>query len=69
VALVPRLVRPVYAHRDLALLTTEDGTPPCRHVFAAVRTGAEGDPVLATVLAQLRLSGVELTGRGQQRAL
>ena len=69
VALVPRLVRPVYAHRDLALLTTEDGAPPSRHVFAAVRTGAEGDPVLATVLDQLLLSGLELTGRGQQRAL
>jgi DNA-binding transcriptional LysR family regulator len=69
VALVPRLVRPVYAHRDLALLTTEDGTPPSRHVFAAVRTGAEGDPVLATVLDQLQRSGLELTGRGQQRAL
>ncbi|MEU0406856.1 LysR family transcriptional regulator [Streptomyces griseorubiginosus] len=60
VALVPRLVRPAYAHRDLALLTTRDGPPPSRHVFAAVRTGAEGDPVLATVLDQLRISGQEL---------
>ncbi|KUN73022.1 LysR family transcriptional regulator [Streptomyces canus] len=69
VALVPRLVRPAYAHRDLALLTTEDGTPPSRHVFAAVRTGAEGDPVLATVLDQLRITGRELIGRDQRRAL
>jgi DNA-binding transcriptional LysR family regulator len=60
VALVPRLVRPAYAHRHLALLTTRDGPPPSRHVFAAVRTGAEGDPVLATVLDQLRISGQEL---------
>ncbi|MDH6518911.1 DNA-binding transcriptional LysR family regulator [Streptomyces sp. SAI-208] len=63
VALIPRLVRPAYAHRDLALLTTKDGPPPSRHLFAAVRTGAETDPVLATVLEQLRLSGLELSGR------
>ncbi|MFC8432081.1 LysR family transcriptional regulator [Streptomyces sp. NPDC057253] len=62
VALVPRLVRPAYAHRDLTLLTTRDPAPPSRHVFAAVRTGAEGDPVLATILDQLRLSGRELAG-------
>jgi len=61
VALVPRLLRPAYAHRDLTLLTTRDPAPPSRHVFAAVRTGAEGDPVLATVLDQLQLSGQELT--------
>ncbi|MFF0017601.1 LysR substrate-binding domain-containing protein [Streptomyces sp. NPDC005374] len=64
VALVPRLVRAAYAHRELALLTTEDEVPPSRHVFAAVRAGAEGDPVLATVLDQLQLSGTELTGSG-----
>jgi DNA-binding transcriptional LysR family regulator len=63
VALIPRLVRPAYAHRDLALLTTKDGPPPSRHLFAAVRTGAETDPVLATVLEQLRLSGLELSTR------
>ncbi|MEV7070173.1 LysR family transcriptional regulator [Streptomyces sp. NPDC091972] len=67
VALIPRLVRPAYAHRDLALLTTEDGPPPARHLFAAVRTGAETDPVLATVLDQLRLSGQELCDAKQQR--
>ncbi|WP_406157618.1 hypothetical protein OG806_18735 [Streptomyces sp. NBC_00882] len=59
----PRPVRPAYAHRDLALLTTDDGTPPSRHVFAAVRTGAEGDPVPATVLDRLRLSGLLSSGR------
>ncbi|MEU6350916.1 LysR family transcriptional regulator [Streptomyces sp. NPDC047072] len=53
VALLPRLVRPVYAGRRLALLTTE-GEPPSRHVFAAVRKGAEKDAVLATVLEELR---------------
>ncbi|MEV0177165.1 LysR family transcriptional regulator [Streptomyces sp. NPDC050803] len=48
VALVPRLVRPLYAHRRVALLTTR-GTPPSRNVFAAVRTGSEADPVLTAV--------------------
>ena len=58
VALIPRLVRPVYAHRRLTLLTTE-GTPPSRNVFAAVRAGAEGDPVLTTVTDQLRAAAAE----------
>ncbi|MFI6434861.1 LysR substrate-binding domain-containing protein [Streptomyces sp. NPDC050759] len=64
VALIPRLVRPVYSHRRLSLLTTE-GEAPSRHVFAAVRTGAEGDPVVATVLDQLRLSAAESTGSSE----
>ncbi|MCT9076502.1 LysR family transcriptional regulator [Streptomyces fulvoviolaceus] len=62
VALVPRMVRPVYAHRRLALLTTEGGAPPSRHVFAAVRAGAEGDAVLGVVLDQLRVTAGELGG-------
>lgn len=62
VALIPRLVQPLYAHRRLVLLTTE-GAPPSRNVFAAVRTGAEGDPVLVAVREQLRLSAAELVGR------
>ncbi|MBD0844102.1 MULTISPECIES: LysR family transcriptional regulator [unclassified Streptomyces] len=53
VALVPRLVRPLYAHRRVALLTTH-GTPPSRNVFTAVRTGSEGDPVLTAVREALR---------------
>ncbi|MFJ8533284.1 LysR family transcriptional regulator [Streptomyces sp. NPDC093591] len=58
VALIPRLVQPLYGHRRIALLTTE-GTPPSRNVFAAVRTGAEGDPVLAAVRDQLSASAKE----------
>lgn len=53
VALVPRLVRPLYAHRDLAVRPAE-GEPPSRNVFVAVRAGAEGDPVLAAVREELR---------------
>jgi DNA-binding transcriptional LysR family regulator len=55
VALIPRLVRALYAHRRITVLTTE-GTPPSRNIFAAVRTGSEGDPVLAAVREQLRAS-------------
>ncbi|MGW3649356.1 LysR family transcriptional regulator [Streptomyces sp. NPDC000878] len=62
VALIPRLVQPLYTHRRLVLLTTE-GAPPSRNVFAAVRTGAEGDPVLGAVREQLRLSAAELVSR------
>lgn len=51
-ALIPRLVRPLYAHRDLALLTTE-GAPPSRNVFAAVRAGSEADPVLTALREEL----------------
>ncbi|MEU6376703.1 LysR family transcriptional regulator [Streptomyces sp. NPDC046909] len=58
VALIPRLVRPLYEHRRLAVLTTE-GEPPSRNIFAAVRTGAEGDPVLRAVRDQLRSSAAE----------
>ncbi|MDN3022708.1 LysR substrate-binding domain-containing protein [Streptomyces sp. S.PB5] len=53
VALIPRLVRPLYEHRRLAVLATA-GEAPARNVFAAVRTGAERDPVLAAVRDQLR---------------
>ncbi|CCK29910.1 LysR-family transcriptional regulator [Streptomyces davaonensis JCM 4913] len=52
VALIPRLVRPLYAHRAIALLPTE-GEPPSRNVFAAVRAGSENDPVLAAVREEL----------------
>ncbi|WP_078651397.1 LysR family transcriptional regulator [Streptomyces xylophagus] len=62
VALIPRLVQPLYGHRQLALLTTE-GAPPSRNVFAAVRAGAEGDPVLGAVRDQLKLSARELYRR------
>ncbi|MEU9912907.1 LysR family transcriptional regulator [Streptomyces sp. NPDC051001] len=52
VALIPRLVHPLYAHRALAVLTPE-GAPPSRNIFAAVRTGADADPVLETVRRHL----------------
>ncbi|MFD9461209.1 LysR substrate-binding domain-containing protein [Streptomyces sp. NPDC060027] len=61
VALIPRLVRPLYAHRRLALPATR-GTPPSRNVFAAVRAGAESDPVLTAVLDQLRSTAADLFG-------
>ncbi|GAA1353888.1 LysR family transcriptional regulator [Streptomyces beijiangensis] len=51
VALVPRLVQPL--HRPGLVLRTPEGQPPARHVFAAVRTGSEGDPVLTAVLERL----------------
>lgn len=53
VALVPRLVRSLYAPRSLALRPAE-GAPPSRNVFLAVRAGAEGDPVLGAVREELR---------------
>nr|WP_272920864.1 LysR family transcriptional regulator [Streptomyces sp. SID5470] len=53
VALLPRMVRPVYASRHLALLRVEGDPPPARHVFAAIRAGAEADAVLGVVLDQL----------------
>ncbi|MFC8519030.1 LysR family transcriptional regulator [Streptomyces sp. NPDC057257] len=52
VALVPRLVRELYAGRRVAVVPLE-GSPPSRNVFAAVRAGAEGDAVLAAVRDQL----------------
>ncbi|MER5875697.1 LysR family transcriptional regulator [Streptomyces sp. NPDC001910] len=59
VALVPRLVRPLYEHRRLALLRVL-GAQPSRNVFAAVRAGAESDPVLAAVRGQLRSTAAGL---------
>jgi DNA-binding transcriptional LysR family regulator len=59
VALIPRLVQPLYAHRRLALLSTE-GLAPSRNVFVAVRTGSERDPVLAAVRDQLRAAAADL---------
>ncbi|MER6343150.1 LysR substrate-binding domain-containing protein [Streptomyces sp. NPDC001595] len=60
VALVPRLVRDVYAHRRIVLPPIE-GPPPSRNVFAAVRAGAEGDPVLAAVREQLAATAREVS--------
>ncbi|MEU5954141.1 LysR family transcriptional regulator [Streptomyces sp. NPDC047525] len=51
VALVPRLVQPL--HRPGVTLRAPEGDAPVRHVFAAVRTGAENDPVLTATLAHL----------------
>ncbi|MEU0394187.1 LysR family transcriptional regulator [Streptomyces sp. NPDC006208] len=52
VALVPRLVQPL--HRPGLVLRAPTGEAPVRHVFAAVRAGAEHDPVLTAVLQHLR---------------
>ncbi|MHC3470406.1 LysR substrate-binding domain-containing protein [Streptomyces sp. 7R007] len=61
VALIPRLVREVYAHRRVTVLPTK-GEAPSRNVFAAVRAGAEADPVLSAVLNRLRHAAAEHTG-------
>jgi len=53
VALVPRLVRSLYTHRELALRPAQ-GEPPSRNVFVAVRAGAERDPVVTAVREELR---------------
>jgi DNA-binding transcriptional LysR family regulator len=55
VALVPRLVRPL--HRPGLVLRAPEGQRPTRHVFAAVRAGAESDPVLTAVLDRLAAAG------------
>jgi DNA-binding transcriptional LysR family regulator len=57
VALVPRLVQPLY--RSGLVLRSPVGPPPTRHVFAAVRAGSGGDPVLAAVLDHLRAAAAE----------
>lgn len=59
VALVPRLVQPL--HRPGLVLCAPAGPAPIRHVFAAVRTGSEHDPVLASVLEHLRVAAAEVT--------
>ncbi|MFI6486536.1 LysR family transcriptional regulator [Streptomyces sp. NPDC050564] len=63
VALIPRLVQPLYAHRRLALLPTA-GATPSRNVFVAVRAGSETDPVLAAVCDQLRTTAGDVVGSG-----
>ncbi|MFI9587653.1 LysR family transcriptional regulator [Streptomyces sp. NPDC052236] len=55
VALVPRLVQPL--HRPGLVLRPTTGHAPVRNVFAAVRAGAEQDPVLAAVLRHLAEAG------------
>jgi DNA-binding transcriptional LysR family regulator len=52
VALIPRLVRELYARREVAVVPLL-GEPPSRNVFAAVRAGSEGDAVLTAVRDQL----------------
>jgi len=66
VALIPRLVRPSYVGRRVAVLETE-GDPASRNVFAAVRAGAEADPVLRAVRDQLLLSSPESATRRPPR--
>ncbi|MGW6704336.1 LysR family transcriptional regulator [Streptomyces sp. NPDC054956] len=57
VALVPRLVQPL--HRPGLVLRSPAGPAPTRHVFAAVRTGSDSDPVLAAVLEHLRAAAAD----------
>ncbi|MDQ0581159.1 LysR family transcriptional regulator [Streptomyces rishiriensis] len=60
VALVPRLVRSLYTHRELVLRPAR-GEPPSRNVFVAVRAGAERDPVVAAVLEELRTAAARVS--------
>ncbi|MFC8823812.1 LysR family transcriptional regulator [Streptomyces sp. NPDC057137] len=55
VALVPRLVQPL--HRPGLVLREPEGQPPVRHVFAAVRAGAENDPLLTAFVGHLVAAG------------
>lgn len=67
VALVPRLVQPL--HRPGLVLRTPAGPPPTRHVFAAVRTGSDSDPVLSTVLEHLRAAATKISDPSGASAL
>jgi DNA-binding transcriptional LysR family regulator len=58
VALVPRLVQPL--HQPGLVLRPPAGPPPTRHVFAAVRAGSDGDPVLSAVVAQLQAAAHQI---------
>lgn len=58
VALVPRLVQPL--HRPGLILRSPAGPPPTRHVFAAVRAGADSDPVLSAVLKHLQAAAAKV---------
>jgi DNA-binding transcriptional LysR family regulator len=60
VALVPRLAQPV--GRDGLVLRPVAGAPPTRTVFAAVRAGADRNPLLAAVVDALVAAG-RPTGR------
>ncbi len=51
IALVPRLALPVPA--DGVVVRSLGPHGPARHIFAAVRAGSEGSPLLAPVLAAL----------------
>lgn len=52
VALVPRLAQPLGVEGIVVCPVV--GTPAARRVFAAVRSGAQADPVIATVLQTLQ---------------
>jgi DNA-binding transcriptional LysR family regulator len=52
VALVPRLAQPLHP-ADLVICPVREHRA-VRHIFAAVRAGAENDPVLSAVLGQLQ---------------
>ncbi|WP_220040642.1 hypothetical protein [Streptomyces tateyamensis] len=55
VALLPLLVQP--RHRPGLVLREPRARRPARYVFAALRAGSEGDPVLAAVPAELGRAG------------
>jgi DNA-binding transcriptional LysR family regulator len=56
VALIPRLAQPLRAGVVVCPIIE---TPAARQIFAAVRAGAQTDPVIATVLSMLRDSADE----------
>ncbi|MEV5607202.1 LysR family transcriptional regulator [Streptomyces sp. NPDC052225] len=65
VALMPRLVQEILQRRELPLrtLAAPGCASPSRNVFAAVRAGAEANPVLTEVVAALRQAADEQRAR------
>ncbi len=53
VALVPRMAVPAAVPPGVVLRPLSGRQSPCRHVYAAIRAGAEGHPSLLPVLAAL----------------
>lgn len=59
VALIPRLAINTGSLRGVVLRQVRGPTRPSRHIYAAVRSGAERSPILAPVLSALQVSAVE----------
>jgi len=53
IALIPRLALEVGPRDDLVVRPLSGRGPPSRHIYAAVRAGAERSPVVASVLSAL----------------